>query len=152
MSYSLEILKATRKNIIRDIENLSIEQFNIIPNGFNNNIIWNVAHLVATQQLLVYGFSGTPFVVPQELIDLYRKGTAPTAVVDKEQIEEYKSLLISTIEQMDKDYKNGVLGENYRAYTTSYGMTLSSVEEAIEFNNVHDAMHYGMIKMMLRMV
>lgn len=152
MNYSLEILKATRKNIIRDIENLSIEQFNIIPNGFNNNIIWNVAHLVATQQLLVYGFSGTPFVVPQELIDLYRKGTAPTAVVDKEQIEEYKSLLISTIEQMDKDYKNGALGENYRAYTTSYGMTLSSVEEAIEFNNVHDAMHYGMIKMMLRMV
>jgi hypothetical protein len=152
MSYSLEILKVTRKNIIRDIANLSVEQFNVIPNGFNNNIVWNLAHLVATQQLLVYGLSATPFVVPQEVIDLYRKGTAPTAVVDEKQIEEYKSLLISTIDQMEQDYKNGVFGEDYRAYTTSYGMTLSSVEEAIEFNNVHDAMHYGMIKMMLRMV
>ena len=152
MKYSLDILKATRKNIIRDIGNLSIEQFNVIPIGFNNNIIWNVAHLVATQQLLTYGLSGTPFVVSQEIIDLYRKGTAPTSIVNEEKIEEYKSLLISTIDQMEQDYQNGVFGEDYREYTTSYGMTLSSIEEAIEFNNVHDAMHYGMIKMMLRMV
>ena len=152
MNYSLEILKVTRKNIIRDIENLSVEQFNIIPNGFNNNIARNLAHLVATQQLLVYGLSGTPFVVPQEIIDLYRKGTAPTTVVNKEQIDEYKSLLISTIDQMEQDLANSVFGENYKTYTTSYGITLSSVEEAVEFNNVHDAMHYGAIKMMLRMV
>jgi len=152
MSYSLEILKVTRNNIIKDIANLSVEQFNVVPKGFNNNIIWNVAHLVATQQLLVYGLSGTPFVVPKEIIDLYRKGTAPTEVVGKEQIEEYKSLLISTIGKMEQDYADGVFGENYRTYTTSYNITLNSVEEGIEFNNVHDAMHYGAIKLLLRMV
>lgn len=150
--YSLEILKVTRSNIIKDVENLTVEQFNTIPDGYNNNIVWNLAHLVATQQLLAYGLSGTPFVVPQEIIDLYRKGTAPKATVNKEQIEMYKSLLISTIDKMIEDYENGNFSQSYRSYTTSFGITLSSIEEAIEFNNVHDAMHYGMIKMMIRLV
>jgi len=32
----------------------SLEQLNKIPEGFNNNLIWNIAHCVVTQQLLCY--------------------------------------------------------------------------------------------------
>jgi len=42
------------------IEDFSLEELNKIPEGFNNNIIWNIAHVIATQQALVYGLSGLP--------------------------------------------------------------------------------------------
>jgi hypothetical protein len=152
MRYSFEILRITRNNILKSIENLTLEQLNHIPTGFNNNIIWNVIHLVATQQLLVYGLSGVPFAVAKELVDAYKKGTAPSTPLSAEQVMAYKSLLISTIDQMEQDYENGVFGNGYQTYTTSFNITLKKVEDAIEFNNVHEAMHYGAIKSLMNLV
>ena len=58
MKYHFETLNITRNNIINAIEGLSLEELNTVPKGFNNNVIWNVGHVVATQQLLCYKFSG----------------------------------------------------------------------------------------------
>ncbi|MCB0460976.1 MAG: DinB family protein, partial [Flavobacteriaceae bacterium] len=57
MEKQVEILKANRKGILSLIEGLSIMQLNKIPQGFKNNIAWNVAHLLVTQQLLCYKLS-----------------------------------------------------------------------------------------------
>ena len=40
----------------------------------------------------------------------------------------------------------------YQTASTSYGMPLQNVEDAIYFNNIHEAMHLGQIKMLLKMV
>lgn len=47
-------LKKLRFAILKTIEQLPTEQLNKVPDGFNNNIIWNVAHLIASQQNLCY--------------------------------------------------------------------------------------------------
>ncbi|MBD1422623.1 DinB family protein [Sphingobacterium chuzhouense] len=31
-------------------ENYSLDQLNKIPNGFNNNLIWNIGHIIVTRQ------------------------------------------------------------------------------------------------------
>ena len=79
MDQQFEILLITRKNVLNSIKDLSIEALTKIPKGFNNNIIWNAAHNLATQQLLVYKLSGQSPVIPGELIDKYRKGTSAPA-------------------------------------------------------------------------
>ena len=33
--------------------------------------------------------------------------------------------------------------ENYTPYTTSYGISLNNIEEAISFNNIHEGLHLG---------
>lgn len=152
MKFSFDTLRATRNNILKDIEGLSLEQLNAIPTGFNNNIIWNIAHLVATQQLLVYRLSDTPFVVAQDLIDAYRIGTKPEQATTQDQVAEYKKLLLTTIDQMEQDYENRVFGTEFKNYTTSYNITLTTVENAIEFNNVHEGVHYGAIRALRRAV
>ena len=76
MDQQFEILLTTRKNILNSMKYLSIDELTKIPKGFNNDIIWNAVHNLATQQLLVYKLSGQSSVIPGELIDKYRKGTS----------------------------------------------------------------------------
>ncbi|MCZ0211646.1 DinB family protein, partial [Streptomyces sp. UMAF16] len=54
-----------RKYLIEMCEPLSVVQLNTIPNGFNNNIIWNFGHLIAAQQGLCYIRSGLKPVVDE---------------------------------------------------------------------------------------
>ena len=75
------------------LETISLEDLNKIPEGYNNNIFWNIAHLVATQQILVYKFSNVPVLVSDEIIDKYRKGTKPEADASQAEVDEIKELL-----------------------------------------------------------
>lgn len=141
-AYAFEVLKITRNNILKTFDGLSIKELNRIPDGFNNNLIWNFGHVVATQQILCYGLSGNKAFVSNEIIDTYRKGTKPESVVSAEGLEELKKLSKAAIIQMEKDYAAGLFKE-YKSYTTSYGTTISSIDEAIMFNNVHEGLHFG---------
>jgi hypothetical protein len=141
-AYALEILKITRNNIQNTFDGLSIEELNRIPEGFNNNLIWNFGHVVATQQLLCYGLSGNKTFVSAEIIDAYRKGTKPTGFVSEETYKELIELSEAALNQMEKDYASSLFKE-YKSYATSYGTTLSDIEEAIMFNNVHEGLHFG---------
>ncbi|MDP5120820.1 MAG: DinB family protein [Spirosomaceae bacterium] len=141
-AYAFEVLKITRNNILKTFDGLSIEELNRIPDGFNNNLIWNFGHVIATQQILCYGLSGNKAFVSNEIIDAYRKGTKPENVVSAEGLEELKKLSEAAVQQMEKDYAAGLFKE-YKSYTTSYGTTISSIEEAIMFNNVHEGLHFG---------
>ncbi|WP_205896842.1 DinB family protein, partial [Pseudomonas viridiflava] len=63
------------QNFILDlVKDLSIEQLNKIPDGFNNNIIWNIAHLTAAQQNLCYTRSGLlPTVTDKYLFPFFKR-------------------------------------------------------------------------------
>jgi len=38
-------------------DNYTLEQLNKIPEGFSNNLIWNIGHIIVTQQVLIYKLS-----------------------------------------------------------------------------------------------
>ena len=149
MDQQFEILLITRKNVLNAIKDLSIEELNKVPSGFNNNIIWNVGHNLVTQQLLVYKLSGQSPIIPNELIDKYRKGSSGSISVSENEINEIKGLLISTGKIMQQDYNSSLFTE-YSEYTTSYNITLDSIEKAIAFNNVHEGLHFGYIMALKR--
>jgi hypothetical protein len=46
-------LRKLRFAVLKAVEQLTTEQLNKVPDGFNNNIIWNIAHLIASQQNFV---------------------------------------------------------------------------------------------------
>ena len=50
MNDQIETIRKTRSFLLDYIKELNIEQLNKIPAGFNNNIAWNLGHLVAAQQ------------------------------------------------------------------------------------------------------
>ena len=137
-------LQVTRQNMLNVINQYDSEQLNHIPEGFNNNIIWNFGHVIVTQQLLCYKLSDIQIRIEPSLIDKYRKGSKPEGTVSDDEIARLKNYALETVAQMEEDYNNGLF-KTYNEYTTSYGTTLDSIESAMTFNNVHEGLHYGYV-------
>lgn len=144
MKIEFDILTKNRKLILNLIEGISMVQLNKIPDKFNNNIIWNIAHMVVTQQLLCYNLSGLEMTVSDQMVALFRKGTAPEKVVSEEDFETYKNLFIELPKQIERDYRNDVF-KKYKEYTTSLNVNIVNVDSAISFNNYHEGIHLGII-------
>lgn len=151
MNTQFDILKKSRELVFKKIEGLTHEQLHKVPEGFKNNIAWNVAHLVVTQQLLHYKLSGLQCLVPDELIEKYRKGTAPTEEMSVEEFEEVKDLLMGLPDTLVEDYNEGIF-KTYTEYPTSTGFVLTSIENAIAFNNLHEGIHLGVIMALTKLV
>ena len=150
MEKLFNITLQNRKTLYRILKDTSREQLLNIPDGFRNNIWWNIAHVVVTQQILVYKLSGLPMRISEALVDKFRKGTLPDGTATEEEIEIITGFLFSTIEWTQEDYANGLF-KTYNEYTTSVKVTLSSVEDAIAFNVYHEGLHLGSILALLKL-
>lgn len=152
MNTSLQVTIASRELLQKFIENHTLEQLNTIPDGFKNNIIWNIGHVIVTQQLLAYKLSGLAMMVTDEMVAKYQKGSAPQGNVSQEEVEAIKNLLFTTITKTQEDLENGLF-QNYMEYTVSTAnFTLKSIEDAMQFNNFHEGIHVGIILQLRKFV
>ena len=151
MEKQFDILLKSRKLVLKVIDGYNLEQLNKIPEGFGNNIIWNVAHLVVTQQLLCYKFSDVSMLVSDEMISKYMKGTSPKEPVSSDEFEEIKKMFLDLSLQFEKDYELGIF-KSYQSYTTSADVTLTDINSAIAFNNFHEGIHLGVILALRKLV
>lgn len=144
MQHSLEIARVNRKALSKFIENYTLEQLNKVPKGFKNNIFWNIAHVVVTQQLLMYKLSGLPMKIDEKWVEMYKKGTKTERPVTQEEVDEIKKLLFTTLDKTEEDLTNHLFQE-FKEYSTSTGFVLKSIEDALHFNNFHEGIHLGYI-------
>lgn len=152
MQFQFDVLLNIRKALKQILDNASETQLNTIPKGFNNNIIWNIAHLVVSEQLLVNKLSGLPVTVSDDLINAFKKGTKPRGNVSQQEIEVIKDLVISSIKKSEENYKTGLFN-NYTEYTVSTtGNTLKTVEDALNFVLLHEGIHLGVVMALLKLV
>ncbi len=134
--------KTSRQLHLDFFDRCTLEQLNQIPQGFNNNLIWNIGHIIVAQQSLIYKSSDVPMYISDDLFHRYKPGTKPTRTVSSDEADELKSLLTSLIEQTEADfYKGKFVVFNER--TTGTGFHLASLREALEFNNYHEGLHLG---------
>ena len=144
MHQVFEITRLSRKIVAEYLQNYSLEQLNKVPEGFNNNLIWNIGHIVVVQQMLVYNLSGLPMMVSQEMVEKYKRGSKPENLVSQAEVDEIRSLLFETINQTKADF-NSKIFKTYTEFTTLSGFTMRNVEDALAFNYYHEAMHIGMM-------
>jgi hypothetical protein len=142
MDTSFKIWKTNRQLYLKLLDNYTLEQLNKIPEGFSNNLIWNLGHIIVAQQGLVYRLSGLPVNVSDEMTNTYKNGSKPTCQTTQAEVDELKTLLISLMEKTKADFAAGKF-QHYTEYTTGTGFHLASTAEAIEFNNYHEALHLG---------
>ena len=146
-----DTLKKSRLLTLKIIENLTIGQLNKIPDGFKNNIAWNITHLVVTQQLLCYKLSGLDCLISEEIISNFQKGTVPTYTISEGEFNTIKEQFLELPERLKKDYDHKLF-KNYAEYKTSVAINLNSIEDGIIFNLYHEGIHLGIILQLLKFV
>ena len=110
-----------------------------------------MAHIIVTQQVLVYKLAGLPVMVSDELIEKYKKGTKTEQEASQEEVDEILSLLHKTIEQTAIDIDNNLF-QNFNEYPTSTGFVLKSNFDSMSFNNFHEGIHIGVIMAIRKLV
>jgi hypothetical protein len=144
-------IKNTRTFILELVKDLSIEQLNKIPAGFNNNIIWNIAHLTAAQQNMCYVRSGLAVTVKEEHFSPFLSGTKPEKFIEQEEIASIFDALLNSMDRLATDYSSRIFLK-FDPWDKRYGMKLNSIEDAINFIPFHEGMHIGYIMALKKLV
>jgi hypothetical protein len=72
MQQTLDITRTSRTIVSQMLAGYTLDQLNTIPEGYSNNLIWNIAHIIVVQQMLVYK-SGLPMMISDEMVEKYKK-------------------------------------------------------------------------------
>jgi hypothetical protein len=151
MTKTFDIIRASRAKVLDITKELSLEALNVIPVRMNNNVLWNMGHVIATQQSLSYINSGLPTAVDSSFIDRYKLGTKPNGFIDAAECSQIQQDLITHIDKLEEDYKQGAF-VNFKGYVskTYPGLVIDTIEDAINFIAFHEGLHLGYIMALKR--
>ncbi len=142
MDTCISTIIASRKIFNQLIDGLTIEEVNIIPPGFNNNIIWNFGHVIVSQQLLCYKMALLPLNIAEHYVTNYSKGTRPQTFIAATELDYLKKQSLDLIDQLVVDMEHNLFNK-YTTYTTSFNILLTNVESAVKFLTMHEGLHLG---------
>ena len=145
---------AYRQMLVNSIDKMDDEILDIIPEGFNNNIRWNLAHLVVTPGILTYRLMGReiPFI-SEEFVNSAKKGSNPDSFSLNEDFgkKHLCELVIETVKRAQRDYDE-LSKLSFKPYETSTGYVIDNLSSALAFSNIHDGLHIGHIRMLARLI
>ena len=144
MEATFRIWETSRSIYLKFLENYSLEQLNSIPVGMSNNLIWNMGHVLVSQQKLVYALSGLSMRISDSLFEKYQNGSRPDGKTTQAEVDEIKKLLLEMIEKTKSDFEARIFKE-FHPYQTKTGFYLGTLKEAMEFNNYHEGIHLGIM-------
>ncbi len=142
-------LESARHVVWNLVKNLSDDELLKIPKTHSNNILWHIGHLAYTQQKLSRGLCHLDLYLPGHFAEFYGKGTSPKEWPESPDIFSVKESFQQVYKSTAQDYAEGAFRE-FSPLTTGLGIQLTTIEEAISFNNLHEGMHGGIIMGMIR--
>jgi hypothetical protein len=151
MKSQIETIRKTRSFLLEQIKNLSNEQINQVTEGFNNNIIWNLGHMIAAQQGMCYKRAGLPTIISENFWEKFKTGSKPEGLMSEDEITHIKELFFTTLDKVQTDYDKKIF-DNYSAWSTRYGVEITSIDDTIEFLPFHEGLHAGTILAIKRLV
>ena len=151
MHASIYVWQSIRRLIGGATKGLTNEQMLAIPAGFDNNIAWNIGHIITSQQGMVYRLSGLPGYTDKPFARMFKAGTSPADWNEEPDPQALRKVLKEHSALLQTDYEAGQFTQ-YREYTTEFGVVLHNFEEAVGFNNFHEGLHLGMIQALTNLV
>jgi hypothetical protein len=134
-------LELNRSRTLELLAGVTEEQAMVIPNGFNNNILWNAGHILIIQERLALRLIGEPLELSDERWSLFLNGTKPSEwQATPASLAEISKLL----EEQPERLRPKLQGRFQEPLTVSFkGFEL--LEEALIFSIGHEATHAGYI-------
>ena len=150
MKTQFEILRKLRKSVLNITSDLTEEQYNIIPKHNNNNVIWNMTHMLSIQQLLIYGMTKNPYTLDDSIILPFKKNTKPEIRYSMNFIDGVRNSMLDQVDILEQRYEEGILNDVPVPFRSSLGMAFDTIEGIIQFNTMHETLHMTVINQYLK--
>ncbi len=136
----------TRMRLVKVVKDLTQEQWFAQPDGFVNNVAWNVGHLVIAQQYLCYGRLGLELAFENGLSKKFGGGTSPADWDAQPDTDELTRLLTELPEQLSADVAAGKF-DSYVMPEPVEGRfpPAKTALHSFIFNQYHEGLHAGTI-------
>ncbi|GAB2684888.1 DinB family protein [Mucilaginibacter koreensis] len=151
INFEFEILKASRARLVQLIATTNHEKLFQIPDGFNNNIIWQIGHCITSQQRHMYMRSRLPMHISVDFEASFKIGTSPRSWKTIPDVNEVKHLLMYTVNQLESDLKSELF-TTYEPFDLPMGFRVNNHMQALQAANYHEAEHSGKIFTYLRLL
>ncbi|TKC19216.1 DinB family protein [Robertmurraya kyonggiensis] len=130
-------LETYRSELIDVAQTVTAEEAEIIPNGFNNNIRWNLGHIYLDQYLWIQAVTKEKVNVPAEFQSWFGYGTSPSDFTKETPVLEE---LIVLLEQQPDDIKS-VYGDRLEEKLVPTEMGMHTIEQVLIRTIFHEGMH-----------
>jgi uncharacterized damage-inducible protein DinB len=137
----LHTAQIVRSTLLARIEAISEELFDVQPSPFNNTIRWNIGHIIATLDGMIFKRVTQTSMLPAGFADYYKGGTKPS---DWANTPHSKDELVGFLKQQFSDLNetfSGKLDEPLPEPVQIRVYTFTTVAELIGFAFVHENMH-----------
>lgn len=134
-----------RERLVKRMEELSEEVAVIQPEGFNNNIHWNIGHLLTVTESFLFGDHGQ---LPAEYKELFSPGTKPADW--KGEVPSIATLLEQSKDQLNR-IKN-IPNERFHDNLPEPKLGRKTLGEIAGFAIYHESYHFGQIHVMKRLI
>jgi hypothetical protein len=147
MNSKIEKIKKFRLYLLTQLKGLTNQQLNYIPATDNNNIVWNLGHMIAAQQNMCYVKANKGIVVADDFFTQYLSGKKPERIADEKHIEELFKIFVTCIDQLQNDYDKKLFSEYSpsAAILKVYGFEVSNIDDALDYLLYHEGLHAGQI-------
>jgi len=130
-------LESYRSEVLAIVENITEEEANIVPDGFNNNIRWNLGHIYLDQYLWIQAVTKEKNSVIEQFNTWFGFGTSPSDfTAETPSLEKIISLLKHQPAHIKETY-----GDRLDVELTSTEMGMHTIEQVLVRTIFHEGMH-----------
>lgn len=128
------------------IKQLHEETLNVVPTGFNNNILWNVGHILVAQDSLLYGPTQAANLSTAKYNELFRPGTKPADWTGElPSLAALTQELEAQMERIERDFSTRWDERLPQPFTLRSGAEMTTYGEVMIFTLYHEGWHAGYI-------
>ncbi len=136
--------RITRDHTLREVDGMPEKDLLAIPEGRNDNVLWNLGHLLCSLSRLTYVFSGHPLPIPEDYLSQFGKGTNARQWTETPNCAEVLTAFRAMPGRIESDFEAGHF-TTYKPIELVKGYPIASVEEAVAFHCFHEGLHLGRI-------
>ena len=138
----------SRSFFLKHLGELDSETAEVQPEGFNNNILWHVGHVLTTAEYFMFEYPEKSNHLPLSYIDLFNRGTSPADW--KGEVPSLSELTAQLNDQMAriKEIPEGRLQEKLEKQFFDF----KTFGELVNFTVFHETYHLGQMHAMKKVI
>ncbi|GGA45224.1 DinB family protein [Paenibacillus physcomitrellae] len=148
--FIFNLIGTARQNIVKLLDNVAVEQRTVIPEGFNNNLHWQIGHIVTVAERLAYSLRGEPSELPGEYMQFFNTGTRPADWNGEPPAwEDILAVMESQLARIREVFEDRL--DEALAHQNNFA-NARTFRNLLELNVAHENSHVGMINAMIRVL